>query len=156
MCLYRSKYYFIVNCIWVKAIKLKQSPVCINLNEYWFSDRSILASNLKVLWKQSINSYSILLLSLPTERRQRYHSEGSGTDAVQAAESEDPSNPSQPLPDLVNTAFRPRANTEPARPRPEIQVGEQLRRISDEFHFSYEEVRVSISIICHISAIIGF
>ncbi|XP_072031391.1 uncharacterized protein [Amphiura filiformis] len=84
-----------------------------------------------------------ILQTSGSERRPRYHSEGSGTDAVQAveAESEDPSNPSQPLPDLVNTAFRPRANTEPSRPRPEIAVGEQLRRISDEFHVSYEEIR---------------
>ncbi|XP_038076214.1 uncharacterized protein LOC119744383 isoform X2 [Patiria miniata] len=41
-----------------------------------------------------------------------------------------------PLPDLV--AFRDRANSAPSNlMRPEIRVGRQLRRISDEFHLTY-------------------
>lgn len=44
-----------------------------------------------------------------------------------------------PLPDLLE--FRNRSHSEPAI-RPEIEVGQELRRISDEFHLSYQECRV--------------
>ncbi|XP_072051574.1 uncharacterized protein [Amphiura filiformis] len=64
---------------------------------------------------------------LHTSHFERRHSERSRTDAGQAT--------------VVKSAFRPRANTEPLRPRPEIAVGEQLRIISEEFHVSYEENR---------------
>ena len=46
-----------------------------------------------------------------------------------------------PLPDLV--AFRDRSNSAPTRlMRPEIRVGRQLRRISDEFHLTYHDQQV--------------
>ncbi|XP_070571390.1 uncharacterized protein [Ptychodera flava] len=46
-----------------------------------------------------------------------------------------------PLPDLLE--FRNRSHSEPADVRPEIEVGRELRRISDEFHLSYQECRVT-------------
>ncbi|XP_022093175.1 uncharacterized protein LOC110980625 isoform X2 [Acanthaster planci] len=75
--------------------------------------------------------------------RSRVYSENNGDDLrVEEGEEGNEENTQgslgMPLPDLV--AFRDRSNSAPTNlMRPEIRVGRQLRRISDEFHLSYHD-----------------
>ncbi|XP_077997413.1 uncharacterized protein LOC144450639 [Glandiceps talaboti] len=65
---------------------------------------------------------------------------GNGNRWRSRSESDGNRSRSNPLPDLLE--FRNRSHSEPADVRPEIEVGRELRRISDEFHLSYQESRV--------------
>ncbi|XP_071800363.1 uncharacterized protein [Asterias amurensis] len=78
----------------------------------------------------------------PQERRvrNRAYSENNSDDLrEEEAEAEDLGASSRmPLPDVV--AFRDRSNSAPTNlMRPEISVGRELRRISDEFHLTYHD-----------------
>ncbi|PIK42509.1 hypothetical protein BSL78_20638 [Apostichopus japonicus] len=65
--------------------------------------------------------------------RTRFYSEGSAREAANAREG------AQELPDLVlDRTFRDRANSAPSRPsQSAIEVGRELRRISDEFESTF-------------------
>lgn len=69
--------------------------------------------------------------------RTRFYSEGSAREAANAREG------AQELPDLVlDRTFRDRANSAPSRPsQSAIEVGRELRRISDEFESTFYQQR---------------
>ncbi|XP_071835179.1 uncharacterized protein [Apostichopus japonicus] len=69
--------------------------------------------------------------------RTRFYSEGSAREAASAREG------AQELPDLVlDRTFRDRANSAPSRPsQSAIEVGRELRRISDEFESTFYQQR---------------
>ncbi|XP_071800348.1 uncharacterized protein [Asterias amurensis] len=87
----------------------------------------------------------------PQERRvrNRAYSENNSDDLrEEEAEAEDLGASSRmPLPDVV--AFRDRSNSAPTNlMRPEISVGRELRRISDEFHLTYHDRQVRLFYRC--------